>query len=94
MAGPALPVEALPARQRRRFGEERLGVDGDQHGFVVVAAAQSNRNIGEMQEIQNWIHESFKEADAKMSRESGCGLFTASAVDGLGTARDTQRRTE
>jgi hypothetical protein len=42
----------------------------------------------------NPIHESFKDADAKMSRESGGGLFAASAVDGGGTAREAQRRTE
>src|SRR5262249_21233027 len=93
-AGPALRVEALPVRKQRRFGMERLGVDGDQHGLVVVAAAQSNRNIGRLQAIQKRIHESFKDADAKISRESGTGLFNVSAVGGVGTARETQRRTE
>ena len=93
-AVPALRVEALPARQRRRFGKERLGVDGDQHGLVVVAAAQSNRNSRRLQAMQKRIHESFKDADAKISLESGAGLFNASAVGGVGTAREAQRRTE
>jgi len=41
VTGPRLLVEAMPARQdrrgRRRFGKERWGINGYQHGFVAIA---------------------------------------------------------
>ena len=35
----------------RRFGKERLGVDGDQHRYVAIAASKHRRNIGRSQEF-------------------------------------------
>jgi hypothetical protein len=60
MADRTLRVDAWSARQVRRghgrFGEERFGIDGDQHRFV----AQSRRNVGRLQAISKEFTERSK----------------------------------
>jgi hypothetical protein len=59
VAGPAIRIGAMQARQSRRgdgrFGEEDFSLECHQHGFLAIAVSQSRPNIGHWQVIHTKI---------------------------------------